>query len=190
MPISANARSAAAPAPEGLDLVQELLNTASSGLRAPSADLLSDARTAADWLAALPALRALPRVAIDDAGVARLRALRDDIRATIRRRDGRPEGPTDTAAASVPVALAMDVDGAVRVVPADGVEPVSGLVLGEILLAQERGDWARLKLCALAPCSVAFYDRTRNLAGRFHTARCANHVNLRASRERHRADRA
>jgi predicted RNA-binding Zn ribbon-like protein len=190
MPISANARAGAAVAPGGLDLVQELLNTAPAGAVAPTRDLLGDVASAQDWIAGRAATRHLPAERIGAAGVRRLRALRDDLRAALRARDGRPDGPASVAGSTASVGLALDAEGAVRLAAGPGHEVIAGLVLAEVLLAQERGDWARLKLCALESCSVAFFDRSRNVSGRFHAPRCANHVNLRASRERHRADPA
>jgi hypothetical protein len=178
MPVSANARSAADPAPGALELVQELLNTASNGPPAdPRPDLLADREAALDWLTG----RHFPD-AVDE--VAQLRRTRDDLRAAIRARDGHPAGPTEVDGQTATVALVLNTDGSIDIRPGS----LTGLVLAEVRLAQERGDWARLKLCAFDICSTAYFDRTRNLSSRFHTPRCANYVNLRASRERRRSE--
>lgn len=176
MPVSANARSAVDPAPGGLELVQELLNTAEHGPPADRRpDLLADPGTARDWLAG----RDFPDAVAE---VEQLRRTRDDLRAALRARDGHPAGPTEVGGQTATVALVLRPDGSVAVAPGS----FTGRILAEVRLSQERGDWSRMKLCALAPCSAAYFDRTRNLSGRFHTPRCANVVNLRASRERRR----
>ncbi|MFJ3034367.1 CGNR zinc finger domain-containing protein [Curtobacterium pusillum] len=168
MPVSANVRSGVAAAPGGLELVQELLNTAPSGLWAPTADLLDDGGDG--WTTAW-----FPGVPIEAGGRAALRELRDSLRAALRGGVARP--------VAAPVVVELDPTGTAR--PGDATDPI-GRVLAEVLLAQARGDWRRLKVCALDQCGTAFWDRSRNTSGRFHAVRCANFVNLRASRERQR----
>jgi predicted RNA-binding Zn ribbon-like protein len=186
---TANERAGAAPAPDGLDLVQELLNTVSFDRRNPTADLIADGAAASDWAAGPAAARGLPALVIDDAGAERLRMLRSAVAAAIRSRDGRPSGPTEVVEQAGDVTLVLGSDGRVVLEPGAGDAVIAGLVLAEILRAQARGDWDRLKLCAFEPCSLAFYDRSRNRSGRYHAVRCQNWVNLRASRDR-RATRA
>ncbi|SNS96454.1 CGNR zinc finger domain-containing protein [Rhodococcoides kyotonense] len=169
---SANSRYGVTAAPDGLDIVQELLNTASAGLRDPTPDLLAESDTAQRWADAALVARGLPPASVDAES---LRALRETIRAAV-------SGDT---ASIVPhlhsVALTLDESGTVVA----GLEnDVAGLVFAEMLRAQARGEWSRLKLCALGQCSVAFHDRSKNRSARYHAARCANYVNLRNSRAR------
>jgi predicted RNA-binding Zn ribbon-like protein len=181
VPLPANARSGAEPAPGGLELVQELLNTVAKPSRG-FADLLADAAAQA-WCDAVLAARGMPAARIDDADAAALRRLRSALASAIRVRDGREVAPLATSA---PVELRLGVDGAVVIGASADAPAVAGLVLAEVFAAQARGDWHRLKLCALDACSSAFYDRSRNGSARYHELRCANHVNLRNSRQRRR----
>jgi predicted RNA-binding Zn ribbon-like protein len=63
--------------------------------------------------------------------------------------------------------------------------------LGDVLAAVGRtvaaGTWERLKICANDECRWAFYDRSKNRAGRWCTmAVCGNRTKTRVYRERHR----
>lgn len=70
----------------------------------------------------------------------------------------------------------------------DGWRLVTGTLLGDILLAQQHELWPRLKACRNPPCSVVFYDSSKNQSRVWHnTAVCGNLVNLRAARARQRA---
>jgi predicted RNA-binding Zn ribbon-like protein len=70
----------------------------------------------------------------------------------------------------------------------DGWHLVAGTLLGDILLAQQHELWPRLKACRNPPCSVVFYDSSKNQSRVWHnTAVCGNLVNLRAARARQRA---
>jgi hypothetical protein len=51
----------------------------------------------------------------------------------------------------------------------------------------EHGLWTRLKACRNPPCSVVFYDNSKNQSRVWHnTSDCGNLVNLRAARVRQR----
>jgi predicted RNA-binding Zn ribbon-like protein len=68
-----------------------------------------------------------------------------------------------------------------------GWRQVAGTVLGDILAAQQHDLWPRLKACRNPPCSVIFYDSSKNQARVWHnTSVCGNLINLRASRARRR----
>jgi len=65
---------------------------------------------------------------------------------------------------------------------------VAGTVLSDILVAQQNGQWPRLKACRNPLCSVVFYDSSKNQSRVWHnTSICGNRINLRASRARQRA---
>jgi predicted RNA-binding Zn ribbon-like protein len=186
VPLPANTRAAVAPAPGGLELVQELLNTAAIPSPTPPPDLLADPASAQAWSDAVLTDRGMPPARIDASGAAALRRLRLAVASAIRVRDGREVGmPPATGA------LTLRFDGrgtAVVVAPEDAPDApaIAGLVLAEVFAAQARGDWHRLKLCALDACSFAFYDHSRNSSARYHELRCANYVNLQNSRRRRR----
>ena len=62
------------------------------------------------------------------------------------------------------------------------------LVLAALLEGQQAGTARRLKTCRNPRCRVAFYDRSRNASGVWHSVRvCGNAINLRAHRERRRS---
>lgn len=175
---SANSRYGVSAAPGGLDIVQELLNTSSAGLRNPTPDLLGDATAARQWSDDCLAARGYPTTSAEvdaDVLVEDLRALRASIRAAIVG-DGDSIVPQ-----SQTVTMTLDDSGTVVAEPESGI---TGHVLVEIMRAQARGDWSRLKVCALEQCGVAFHDRSKNQSARYHAARCANHVNLKNSRAR------
>jgi predicted RNA-binding Zn ribbon-like protein len=76
--------------------------------------------------------------------------------------------------------LALSAEG-------EGWRQVAGTVLGDILLAQQHELWPRLKACRNPPCSVVFYDSSKNRSRVWHnTSVCGNLINLRASRARQR----
>jgi predicted RNA-binding Zn ribbon-like protein len=66
-----------------------------------------------------------------------------------------------------------------------GWRSVAALAATEILLARQRGQWARFKTCPFPVCGVAFYDESRNSSRVWHDVRtCGNQANLRAYRDR------
>ncbi|WP_415972739.1 CGNR zinc finger domain-containing protein [Rhodococcus sp. 077-4] len=159
-----------APAPDGLSVVQDLLNTraiAPYGLP----DLIADGDTAsATWG---------ERLSDDDA--ATLRALRADVEAAIA-------GELAPIPA-VTVELVPDSDGSVRLSPTGtGADYIASQIWAEVLLAQQADTWRRLKRCKNEACGSAFYDRSRNNSGVWHDVKtCGNVANLRASRARKKA---
>jgi len=66
-----------------------------------------------------------------------------------------------------------------------GWRQVAGTVLSDILVAQQHELWPRLKACRNPPCSVVFYDSSKNQSRVWHnTSVCGNLINLRASQAR------
>jgi len=170
-----------AAAPHGLRLVQDLLNTRDVGGKVP--DLLASRDLALDWLITekdlLGDLFDPPEADLDE-----LRALRRELTAVLHGEDAALRSPM------VPASLVIAPTGDVRLEPAGtGPQRFSSTVWAEVFLAQQNDTWRRLKLCRNAPCSSAFYDRSRNNSGVWHDVKvCGNAVNLRASRARRRAE--
>lgn len=185
-------------APGALGLVQDLLNTVAGG--APrEADLLADLTTAQEWadgavrqwsaVTAQPA----PPVVLDAAGLADLRAFRDDLHRLTKQRAA-SEGSVE-AVYPVPIlhgaaaALQLGEDGVVRL-EARGASwrRLASLLLAAAFEAQLADTRRRLKICREPRCGVAFYDRSRNNNGVWHDVKtCGNAANLRAYRARNRA---
>lgn len=192
MSYEATRRFALLPAPTGLTLVQDLLNTIPAG-RPRKPDLLSTTELAAAWLETatsswVSAIGApvpdLPEPGGSD--LAAMRRLRDAVAVAVRAGTGSDEDP-GTAPMTGSLSLTLDVTGRVSAAPR-GTTPAGWLrsaVLAEMLEAQRADMWRRLKVCRNDICAVAFYDRSRNNSGVWHDVRvCGNAINLRASRER------
>ena len=188
---SASQRYGLAPAPGGLGLVQDFLNTA--GIH-DYPDLLDNTTLAAEWTAdAVGAWSAARGVdvqppSLTEGDLARLRSLRDFIAKLVigEPTDGRGTG-------SVSASFALSGRGDVRLEPSgDGWRWLAAALWGEILLGQQDGTWRRLKQCHNHRCRSTFYDRSKNNSGVWHNVKtCGNAANLRASRARRRErDRA
>ncbi len=185
----ASQRYGLAPAPGGLGLVQDFLNTA--GIEGYGPDLLADTALAGDWLAGAARTWATARgldvqpQRLGDADLSKLRALRDTIAGLVAGEP--PAGPVPACAAS----LTVSESGDVRLEPAGtGWRWLASALWAEVLLGQQGGTWRRIKRCHNPRCASTFYDRSKNNSGVWHDVKtCGNAANLRASRARRR-DRA
>jgi predicted RNA-binding Zn ribbon-like protein len=191
----ASQRYKLAPAPGGLGLVQDFLNTTGTDGFGP--DLLADTALAIDWTARAvqtwSSVRGLdvqpPR--LSDADVSKLRAVRDAIADLVTGKP--PTGRGTGAVAALPASLTLSETGEVRLEPAGtGWRWLASALWGEILLGQQDGTWRRIKRCHNPRCACTFYDRSKNNSGVWHDVKtCGNAANLRASRARRRErDRA
>lgn len=202
------------PAPEGLALVQDLLNTRAMGPQ--GADLLASVDEARRWLHDVldpptvdppavdpPAVdpltidpltigqEALGREApelswVDDLSDRDLRLLLD-LRSDLERLVP-GAGTLDTGPALIRTTMTVSPAGELALHPAGrGPGWFISAVWVQVFLAQQQGTWRRLKLCHNPPCGSAFYDRSKNYSGVWHDVRvCGNAANLRASRARRR----
>jgi predicted RNA-binding Zn ribbon-like protein len=174
------------PAPGGLSVVQDLLNSA--GMPAAAVpDLLADAAAAQAWLdAALRTWggqtgRTPPRISVAESDLAALRDLRTRVRGWVT-------GAADERALPLDAAVSFGADGPTHAPRGDGAAAVTSLVVLEVLLAAAAGRLARLKTCRNPACGAAFYDLSRNSSRVWHDMRtCGNAINLRASRSRRRS---
>ncbi|MFI1564422.1 CGNR zinc finger domain-containing protein [Streptomyces sp. NPDC020490] len=190
MSYAATERFGVEPAPNGLALVQDLLNTI--GVGGPGyPDLLAKVDRAQDWLDT--ALEQWSRttggspphdIAVTERDLPRLRALRDRLRGILEHPS--PSGPAPEPTGSL--RLSLSSDGRIEAHPEGrGVGWVTSALLSEMYDAQRNDTWRRLKTCRYEKCAVAFFDRSRNNSGVWHDVRvCGNTVNLRASRARRR----
>lgn len=175
------------PAPGGLALVQDFLNTA--GIEGYGPDLLADSTLADHWVAgavrAWSAARGLdaqpPPLA--DADLSKLRALRETIARLVT-----GQAPTGRGTGPVAASLTLSETGEVRLEPAGaGWRWLASALWGEVLLSQQDGTWRRIKRCHNPHCASTFYDRSKNNSGVWHDVKsCGNAANLRASRARRR----
>jgi predicted RNA-binding Zn ribbon-like protein len=187
----ATERYTAAPAPALLRRVQSFLNTRSTG-QPPEADLLAVPASANSWLRTLEWPTG-PRLTTDD--LPPLYELREALQAQLEadRETSGPRPQPDLARHLEKLGWRMTLEGGRLVLSAEGTgwRQVAGTLLGDILLAQQHQLWPRLKACRNPPCSVAFYDSSKNQSRVWHnTSACGNLVNLRAARARQRAQTA
>jgi hypothetical protein len=176
-------------APAGLALVQDFLNTRS--IQSYGADLLADRDDAQAWAAQALEQWArdrgtdAPRIALSTTELRALRTLRSAFESMIGAPgDGDPPAP-------VGATLIPGDDGVVRLTPTGrGWKWLASALWIETFRAQQDGTWPRLKVCRNTECGSAFYDGSRNNSGVWHDVRtCGNVANLRASRQRKRAQR-
>ncbi|EPD69464.1 CGNR zinc finger domain-containing protein [Streptomyces sp. HGB0020] len=189
MSSNASERLGVAPAPGGLDAVQDFVNTGAADLP----DLLAGTATAERWFSSILAQRAgddsQPSVVFTERDIHKLVNLRAGLRRTLRDRGQGDEPAGWLVPAGVAVGLRQAADGTVVVSPrGTGWRLVASLLLTESLLAQQKNLWPRLKVCRNPVCGAAFYDRSRNNIGVWHDVLvCGNAINLRTSRARRRA---
>lgn len=178
------------PAPGGLALVQDLLNTRKISNR--GVDLLGTVDLARGFLPGLLQEWAADsdRVAptpewVDELTARDLQAL-FDLRADVVGVTG--DGPAAAPPQLPTAALELSADGRISLQPTgSGRQQVAAAVWIEVFLAQQRGDWQRLKICRNPVCGSAFFDRSKNNSGVWHDVKvCGNAANLRASRARKR----
>ena len=137
-------------APGRLELLQRFINTHNHDLPLDW-DRIGTAARAQAWLREKELIG--PRERVSAADAARLRELREALRALLV---GRP-------AAIEPAQLRVVVDGAGRtsLAPAGrGADRAVATLLGILHEAQLTGDWARMKGCR--QCEYAFFDRSKN----------------------------
>ncbi|HKI40595.1 MAG TPA: CGNR zinc finger domain-containing protein [Mycobacterium sp.] len=184
---SASQRYGVTPAPGGLGLVQDFLNTA--GIAGYGPDLLADSELAGEWAAGavrrwagLRGVEVRPP-AFDDADLASLRSLRSTIGSLVAQ-----EPPRSRGTGAFPASFGLSDSGEVRLEPSgSGWRWLASALWGEILLSQHAGTWRRVKRCHNHRCGSTFYDRSKNNSGVWHDVKtCGNAANLRASRARKR----
>ncbi|MEV6350623.1 CGNR zinc finger domain-containing protein [Actinoplanes sp. NPDC051851] len=188
----ASARHGVREAPGGFALIQELLNTRAAMSYSP--DLLvglddaqwwvTDALASWSRVSGLPA----PTLLLTTSDLRSLRRLRGAFEQVVSAGENPEAAGGVLPPADVPVTLAPDGSGWVRVVPSGrGTRWLASALWAEALLAQQAGVWPRLKLCHNAACRAAFFDTSRNNSGVWHdVSTCGNTANLRAFRERRR----
>ncbi|GAA5186826.1 CGNR zinc finger domain-containing protein [Rugosimonospora acidiphila] len=190
MSSNASERLGVSPAPGGLFVVQDFVNTDAAG----RPDLLADIPTAQQWFSSHLAGREPitgggqhPPIVFTGRDLQKLADLRSRLRHGLRHRDD-GDAPGWIVEAGVSVQLRQTGDGTVIASPhGTGWRLVASLLLTESLLAQQNNQWPRLKVCRSPECGTAFYDRSRNNIGVWHNVLvCGNAINLRTSRARRR----
>ena len=150
-------------APGRLELLQRFVNSYNHDLPREWDRIGTPARAQA-WLRQKRLVA--PGDRISEADVARLRELREAIRAlALANQGGQPEsGATDVvrrASGTARLRVGIDDAGRTALEPEPrGVDAAVATLLGILHEAQLTGDWPRLKGCR--QCGYAFFDRSKN----------------------------
>lgn len=160
------------PAPGPLALVQAFINTHYDLERDHGAEVLSSSGALAAWLRDRGLIDGA--TAIQDRDLRRALALRESLRTLARSTDSEPSvlrrarEQVDAASAGARVEIRFVPDGP-RFVGATGagVNGAFGALLAIVAEAVADGTWSRLKICPGHHCGWAFYDHSRNRAGRW-----------------------
>jgi len=176
------------PAPGGLELVRRFLNTYDVQR---STEELGSAEAVAGWareqglLGRKTPLRATP------AEIARLREIREDLRALARRNNGIlcdcALGSLEDASARSSFSMAFDPAGnsARLKSTASGIDGIVGAILAAMHQSMADKSWSRLKACADDSCAWAYYDHSKNGCSRWCSAEtCGNRSKVKRYRER------
>ena len=174
-------------APGRLELLQRFINTYNHDFPREW-DRIGTGDKARAWLREKRLVA--PGERISDADAARLRELREAIRAlAIANRGGQPGGATEVVrrlSGAARLSVAIDDMGRTALEPTHGgVDGAVATLLGILHEAQLSGDWPRLKGCR--QCEYAFFDRSKNRSAAWCAmAICGNRTKNRAYYRRRR----
>jgi predicted RNA-binding Zn ribbon-like protein len=175
-------------APGRLELLQRFVNSYNHDFP-PEWDRIGTPETARAWLRAKRLVA--PDDRITDADVARLRELREALRALALANHG--ASPDAAVAATIrrvahtaQLSVAVDATGRTSLEPAGGgVDRAVATLLAILHEAQLTGDWSRMKGCR--QCGYAFFDRSKNRSAAWCAMSiCGNRTKNRAYYRRRR----
>jgi predicted RNA-binding Zn ribbon-like protein len=179
-------------APGRLELLQRFINSHNHDFP-PEWDRIGTPETAQAWL--LEKRLLAPGDRVSNADVARLRGLREAIRALVI---ANQRGEPGAAAASVirelsgaaQLTVGVDDAGGTALEPAQrGLDGAVATLLGILHEAQLSGHWSRMKACR--QCEYAFYDRSKNRSAAWcDMSICGNRTKNRAYYRRRRSSTA
>jgi predicted RNA-binding Zn ribbon-like protein len=175
-------------APGRLELLQRFINSYNHDFP-PDWDRIGTAKRAQAWLRQKRLVA--PDDRISDVDAARLRELREAMRALALANHGGPSGaaPTDVirrVAGTAALSVAIDDAGRTALQPARrGVDGAVATLLGILHEAQLTGQWSRMKGCR--QCGYAFFDRSKNRSAAWCAMSiCGNRTKNRAYYRRRR----
>jgi predicted RNA-binding Zn ribbon-like protein len=175
-------------APGRLELLQRFINSYNHDFP-PDWDRIGTPERAQAWLLQKRLVAAGDRVS--DAEVARLRELREAIRAlVIANHEGHPEPAAADiirrVSGAARISVAIDDAGRTALEPTGrGVDGAVATLLGILHEAQLSGHWSRLKGCR--KCGYAFFDRSKNRSAAWCSMSiCGNRTKNRAYYRRRR----
>ncbi len=167
------------------DLLVEFVNTLDIE---EETDSIADPRRLEGWIAEKTGDHAGD---LDGEDVARVRSLRESLRALLRGNNGEKADaealvPLREAAERARLRTAFSPDGTLDLSPArSGLSGFEARLLLAIERLQSHGAWPRLKACTDEECQWAFYDTTRNHSRTWCSMDvCGNREKTRRYRER------
>jgi predicted RNA-binding Zn ribbon-like protein len=176
-------------APGRLELLQRFINSHNHDFP-PEWDRIGTPERAQAWLRQKRLVA--PGDRISDADAARLRELREALRALAmaNHRGGSAATAAETirrVAATAQLTVAIDDEGRTALAPARrGVDGAVATLLGILHEAQLTGQWSRMKGCR--QCEYAFFDRSKNRSAAWCAMSiCGNRTKNRAYYRRRRA---
>lgn len=143
---------------------------------------LTDPAAAGRWLVAHDLLE--PDATLGSGDLRRLLAVREGLRALWR-----GDGPAalNRALAGVRLRPEFAAGGGLALAAEEGADQVTARLLDAVLAGRAGGYGDRLKVCGRDSCRWAFFDTSRNRAGRWCSmAECGNKVKMRRAYARRR----
>lgn len=193
------------PAPRGLRLVQDFVNTSLYAHCDTPDDVLHDTAGATEWLGSALARwadatgRPAPALTLQQPDLAVARGLREQLRHALRASAAHVDSataslgasatgtPAESTGADIRLTIARDLGVGVQPV-GSGAQGLAALIALELLLAEGTDGAVRLKTCAAIRCGACFYDGSPNRSRSWHNTKlCGNVPNLRASRARRKS---
>ena len=174
-------------APGRLELLQRFVNSYNHDFPADW-DRIGSSEKAEEWLRQKRLVA--PGDRVSEVEAARLRQLREAIRALVMANHGGDPGPAADvireASRAAPLSVAIDDAGQTALEPVDrGVDGAVATLLGILHEAQLTGHWSRLKGCR--QCEYAFFDRSKNRSAAWCAMSiCGNRTKNRAYYRRRR----
>ncbi len=176
------------PAPGDLRSVQLLVNSRNIE---DEFELFDRPAVAAKWLVD-KGLSSSMRSVRTRADLDRVLALRETLRALLIANHDKSAPPASAAATVAAIASAGKLtvsaesgDGVRIVATAGGLDGALARIVLIVAEASASGQWRRLKVCSNDGCQWAFWDNSRNRAGRWCTmSLCGNQSKVRAHRQR------
>jgi predicted RNA-binding Zn ribbon-like protein len=171
-------------APGRLELLQRFVNTHNHDFP-PDWDRIETPEKARAWLREKRLVAPGERISAADA--ARLRELREAIRALAIEPGLAAADAVRAAAAAAPLTVAIDDGGRTALDPArGGVDGAVATLLGILHEAQLSGEWSRMKACR--QCEYLFFDRSKNRSAAWCAMSiCGNRTKNRAYYRRRRS---
>jgi predicted RNA-binding Zn ribbon-like protein len=127
------------------------------------------------------------RVEVSKTDLAKARRFRDIVREAVEGESAVRHAVVEEFIANFRLQVQFGGAAPVLVPASQGVDGVLGALLAAIVLAEAKGQWHRVKMCAANDCRWVFYDGSKNCLGRWCSMdACGNRVKTRRYRKKRR----